>query len=150
MQKVKEFPSNFSPVSVSFSINKSGFVPGESISFHVNIDNKSSRTVKQITAKLVQLSKFEGTTNFGEAKTLVKTSSRLLGLIENSKSVEAHTVESWSNGVIKIPPTCASSNGSCDVITVSYVLYLSFSASGITTTTDLRIPITIGIFKCCI
>ena len=58
-------------------------MPGETIPFVANIENKSNKTVKQITVKLVQLAKIEGKINFGESKTLVKTSSRVLSLVAN-------------------------------------------------------------------
>ena len=118
-----------------------GFVPGETIQFQVDVDNKTSRVAKNITVKLVQIAKFQGKITFGPARSILKTSKRFLSSAEWVNSVEGNTKGCWK-GLLKIPPTCASSNDTCGIIDVSYCLYLSFEPS--TDATDLRIPITIG------
>lgn len=73
-----------------------------------------------------------------------KIVSREIVTAQYTKKIGAKSKETW-NGYLTVKPTCSSStNNSNKLINVSYVLICYMDASGISTGTNLIIPITIG------
>jgi phage head maturation protease len=48
-------PCQSEPINAKFSLIKTGFVSGESISFNSILENETSRKIKPMTVKLVQI-----------------------------------------------------------------------------------------------
>ena len=64
--------------------------------------------------------------------------------INDTTSTESNGKNEWENATLVIPPVCPSSNGLCHIIEIRYFLVLNFDATGMSVSTDLKIPITIG------
>lgn len=124
------------PVTAKFNILKSGFVPGESILFNAEIDNRSNRELDSIKVKLVQDLKFHATTKS-------RTSQRNVAEVVYSNVIRPCSIESWNKGTLVIPPVCPSSNGACKIIEISYSVVFVFGASN-SIDSNLAIPIYIG------
>ena len=129
-------PCKSSPIVCEFSLNRTGFVPGESIVFDVIVDNqKSSRQVQDVTVTLLQKIRYQ-------VKASVKKCFRRAASLTLPKTVAPRTLEKWSSHII-IPPLSASTNGKCRIVDVYYSVVCEFateSSSG----GKLIIPITIG------
>ena len=104
--------------------------------FKVEIDNKSSREIKEMSVNIIQRIYFHST-----CKT--KTCVRNMAQVKYPKRIPEKTREVWSLGII-IPPVCASSNGTCKIIHVTYIILFNFDPSGLAVSKDLGIPLTIG------
>lgn len=126
------------PVECQFSVNRSGYVPGESIVFDVNLINKSSsREVNDLTVTLVQKIKYH-------VKRDAKKCFRRVAMLACPKSIGPKTTEKWSSHLI-VPPICSSTNGKCRIIDVHYAIQCSFETDGFgSKLTLLSIPLTIG------
>jgi hypothetical protein len=125
------------PITAEFSITKGGYVCGECIVFNVTVNNRSSREIVSCSVKLMQHLIFHATTKS-------KKYTRRVAFIEYPNMINAKTTETWSGSAIIIPPVCSSSNGTCRIIDVFYSVVLKFNTSGISTSTYVSIPITIG------
>ena len=131
-------PCKSAPITCQFSINRTGFVPGESIVFDVNIDNKSSsKEVSDLKVSLIQKVIFY-------AKADTKKSYRCVATTIYPRNIAPKSNEKWSSHLI-IPPVSSSTNGKCRIIDVYYVMLCSFETNGLgSKQTTLIIPITIG------
>ena len=124
---------------LTFSLNsffKVGFVPGEAIQFNANIENKSSRDIKEMDVSIVQNIRLYSTS---KSKTFTKT----IANIKHPKLVSGKSVEDWNNG-LHVPAVCSSSNGGCNIIELSYSLVFKFVPTGIAAKPHLKIPIVVG------
>ena len=63
--------------------------------------------------------------------------------IQKGTKTKGKCLESW-NSSLKIFPVCPTSNGNSKIIEISYGILLNFDASGLSLSTDLNLPITIG------
>lgn len=63
--------------------------------------------------------------------------------IQKGTKTKGKSLESW-NSSLKIFPICPTSNQSSKLIEISYNILLNFDAAGISLSTDLVLPITIG------
>ena len=97
-----------------------------------------------IQVKLLQMVKFEARPTFGKSNVLTKLCSREVATVLHKKIVDSQSSHNWENGILKIPPICASSNKNNGIIDISYNLELSFKMPGLSGVIHLRIPITIG------
>ena len=115
---------------------KAGYVPGETISFYVKIDNKSSREINLLSVTLMEKTIFYSTR---------KARTKLRKVIEEiyTKKIKENSIEMWSQR-ITIPTIISSSNSLCKIIEINYLLILRFNTSGVTTSKEISIPITIG------
>lgn len=112
-------------------------MPGEGIVFNASIDNKSGRTIREMTVRLLQNLRFHATTKS-------KSCTRTVAAIQFPGKIGPRSQDTWNSSVLTIPPVCSSSNGTCRIIEVSYLVEMSFDTSGIAISKDLRIPIIIG------
>ena len=110
-------------------------MPGEAILFNAKIDNKSNRELNVMRVKLYQNAVFR-------AQGHTRHSSRNVAEISHKNKVAPQTVETW-NGRLVIPSVCPSSGTLCQIIKVSYVIYMTFGASN-SIDSNLEIPVTIG------
>lgn len=130
-------PCKSAPILCQFSINRCGFVPGESITFDLSIDNQSSREITELVIILVQKMKYH-------VQREVKKCFRRVAMVAFPNCIAPKSKEKWSSHLV-VPPICASSNGKCRIIEVFYAIQCSFEVSGLgSKSTDLVIPITIG------
>lgn len=129
-------PCKSEPIMANFSITKSGYVPGEGISFKTSLNNKSNKKIKPMTIRLIQKLVF-----FAQGRS--HGSALTVATITFDKFVEARSIVDWI-GVFVIPSVCPSSNGLCKIIQLSYQLVLNFDAEGLAVSRDVAIPLVIG------
>ena len=125
------------PISATLCLKKTGFVCGEYLSGDVTINNQSSRDVKPPTIHLYEKLTLHATTR---SKTFV----RAICSFNLPKSVPSGTSESFNNIGFVIPAVCPSSLPTSRIINLSYYFDLNFDASGISFSTDMQVPLTIG------
>jgi len=75
-----------------------------------------------------------------------KTCSRKVATVKFHRKLNSKETYEWTNRETQliVPPVPSSSNGTCRLIEISYYLNLNFDATGISVSTDLKIPIVIG------
>lgn len=104
---------------------------------NVTIVNQTSKEIKQMKVVLIQNLRFE-------AKSRVKACTRKVVAMEFPKKVSPKTKEKWENMPLLIPSVSPSTMGKSRLIDVSYEVSLNFDATGISISTDMNIPISIG------
>jgi hypothetical protein len=75
-----------------------------------------------------------------------KTCLRHVAAVKFDRKISPNDTYEWTSkeSQLVVPPVPSSSNGTCRLIEISYYLNLNFDASGISVSTDLKIPIVIG------
>ena len=91
------------------------YVPGENIDFKASIENKSSRELKHLTVDLIQNLKFHAS---GETRKC----SRKVAQVTYQSKIPSRSSENWTNGCLPIPAVCPSSNNTCKIIEISYII----------------------------
>ena len=117
---------------------KAGFVPGETIIFNASIDNRSSKTIKSISAVLVQT-----TTLIYNRSRKHKSSRNIVTLRYDGTKIGPQMKENWAVG-FKIPALCPSLLDTCRIIKLDYTLSLIVKFNGLTIGKMLDIPIIVG------
>ncbi len=112
-----------------------GYVPGERIPFTVTVENRSSRKVRSLTLHFVQRIVFRTS-----CKSTLRP--RYVQQLESPMQIGPRATTTW-NGEFPVPAVCATSNGTCRLIEVSYALLLSVKLK-CAISENLTIPITIG------
>ena len=90
-----------------------------------------------MTVSLIQRLKFNATNKS-------RFDKRTVASIDYPSTINGKTYEEWNNSVLSIPPVCSSSNGSCRIIEVSYIINFNLNPSGLSSSKDFSIPIVIG------
>ena len=123
------------PVTVNFSLPKTGYLAGETIHFKVITDNKSDRKI-QMTVYLIQNIVFYAQGN---------STCERVNLNMVSDSIEPSSLETW-NGMITIPTSArASSLNTCSIIKTTHIVCLEFNSEDVLSKSKyIRIPIVIG------
>ena len=124
------------PITATLSLKKTGFVCGEMLSGNVTIDNQSSRDVKQPTIHLYEQVRLHATRK-------TKTMTRKICSFTLPKVIKENSSERFDNIGFAIPPVCPTLYTS-RVIELNYFFDLNFDATGISVSTDLKIPLVIG------
>jgi hypothetical protein len=113
-------------------------VPGESVNFNLDINNRSSREIKKVVIGLIQEIYFRAD---GHVKGYSNSFANMtLPIVIKPSSNYESAVP------IAIPPICSSMlpGGMCKLIEIQYFARIEIKTTGISTTKYLRIPIVIG------
>ena len=94
-------------------------MPGERLSFKVEIDNKSDYEIIEMSVKIKQKIYFHAT---DESQKRVRKVAQL----DYPISIPKKRLVVWSDDIL-IPPVCASTNGTCRIIQVFYGVLLNFN-----------------------
>jgi Arrestin (or S-antigen), C-terminal domain/Arrestin (or S-antigen), N-terminal domain len=135
----KKFRMDFTsdPLLMSVSIPFQGYVPGQTITCQVNVENKSQTHVKEVKISLKKIVILNSTKPTRKTKHLViaeaKVSTDAVG-VQKTQIFEKKLV------VPSLPPNILNS----DVIQVSYELRAKAKTSGFSRSPKLKLPITIG------
>ncbi|GJQ81947.1 hypothetical protein Trydic_g20413 [Trypoxylus dichotomus] len=126
------------PLIAVLMVPKSGYVPGEKISFIVEIDNASPTFVFEVTVKFQQHTTFRSHYPRGSSREEVK-------ILEMFKlgSVKSKDSKAWNQSML-IMPLPPSTLGSCFIIEIKYELFLEVSTGLFLDNLTSSIPITIG------
>lgn len=125
------------PIKVTFTLEKTGFISGESVVYTANIQNETNKEIAYIKVILVQNCKFT-------VKDESVTHSRKICQVEYGKRIGSKSAERWTFSNFVIPQVCPTSNGECALIDVSYELMLKFDTTGLSKSKKVSIPIVIG------
>ena len=146
------------PVSLSATIDRAGYCPGESISISTEAENHSSRQITAVRATLKQTVAYYGRYKRQSRSTGISHSrmhrhrgishssagyieSRIIQRIQGP-GIEAGGTSNWNNELLPIPATVPTIN-SCRILNISYAVTVTLD---IPSAIDLHvtIPITIG------
>lgn len=122
------------PISLSVTLDRGGYCPGESIAISTVAENHSNRRITAVRATLKQ-------TVIYYARGHSRHQSNVIQRIE-SPGIEPGASSNWSNELLPIPAIVPSIN-SCRILNLSYVLTVTVD---IPRAIDLHvsIPVTIG------
>ena len=129
-----------------FKIAKTGYLPGEMVSFEAYVDNKTNRSV-HLSVGLVQMLKAIGKKNIislfsSEIETESKTKifERQVVQLKYSKKIKPATSQQWDQAEFRLPTICPSFK--TDLLEISYKIIFTFGRW--THETELIMPIVIG------
>ena len=140
-KRVRSSWRNFGSASLSITIAKGGYCPGESIPFSVNVENQSTKRVTAIRASLLQMIAYHG--NLYAIITHHKKNRYVTNIIQRVQGpgIPAGNTGHWSNGLLPVPATYPTIHS--NIITLSYVVDVTanFHNAG---NISVTIPVTIG------
>jgi hypothetical protein len=92
-----------------------------------------------MTLDLIQQIRFHATQK-------TKVCKRIIAILQCPRKLDPQEIYEWTNRETSliIPPIASTSNGTCKIIDISYLLDLTFAASGLSIATNMKIPIVIG------
>ncbi len=92
-----------------------------------------------MTLELIEQIRFHATQK-------TKLCTRIIAKINCPRKLDPQETFEWTNKEtnLTIPPLAATTNGTSKIIDISYLLKLNFSASGVSKSKDMAIPIVIG------
>ena len=134
--------------SLSVTLNKQGYCPGEYIAFNAKIENQSTKKIDVIYVSLVQTVKYCGIlsglfSGFSQAREKYKHVSGVIQRIEGS-GVAAGKTGHWNNGLLLIPVTNPTTDERRPhIIQLSYAVIVTLvfhKAPDV----SLQLPVTIG------
>lgn len=124
------------PLSFVVRIDRTGYVPGESIAINAEIDNLSDKKISCSSAVLRTKITYhaEGQTN-SEKKEIAEI---------KHGSVPAGQSDAWSGELMPIPPLPPSFLGGCQIIEIEYYVEFCVEPSGLGFDLSVTMPILIG------
>ena len=130
---------NYGSASLSVTLNKGGYYPGESISLSIKVENQSTKQVNAIRVSLVQKIKYCGRTPIWRYKRS-RYATNIVQSIQGS-GIPAGNTGHWSNGLLPVPAMHPTIDG--NIIMLSYVVDVSidFHNAG---HLGVQLPVTIG------
>ena len=133
---------NHGSASLSLTINKGGYYPGEFIGINVKVENQSTKQVNAICASLVRTVTYYGQLEFSHShEQTIRHVSDIIQGIEGS-GIPAGKTAHWTNGLLPVPITPPTTDGH-HIIMLSYALdvTLVYHKAG---NINVQIPVTIG------
>lgn len=100
------------------SLDRGGYVPGESIGISANIHNNSKITIKSTKAILTE------TIQYIARGKLIQSEKRELASLVHSK-IRPGESDIWSNEQLYVPPLPPTNLRGCHLIKISYDVYVS-------------------------
>ena len=129
-------------VSLSLTLNKGGYYPGEFIGINVKVENQSTKQVNAIRASLVRTVTYYGRLQFSRSHQ--QKSRQVINVIQSieGSGIPAGKTGHWTNGLLPVPITPPTTDGH-HIIMLSYALdvTLVYHKAG---NVNVRIPVTIG------
>ena len=133
---------NYGSASLSITLNKGAYYPGEFIGINVKVENQSTKQVNAIRASLVRTVTYYGRLQFSRSHQQKSRQVRnIIQSIEGSGIPAGKTVH-WTNGLLPVPITPPTTDGH-HIIMLSYALDVTLvyhKADNI----NVQIPVTIG------
>ena len=130
---------SYGSASLSVTINKGGYYPGENIAVSVKVENQSTKEVSAIQVVLVQSVIYSGLGLFRNRRSY--SSHDTVQKIEGSR-IPAGKTGYWNNGLLPVPIVPPTTDGN-HIITLSYAVHVVLDfhkASNL----SLQIPVSIG------
>lgn len=140
MAKQKTFccgPCSSAPMLITAETPISGYVPGQTIAVHIEVDNQSNKNLDEISTKLVRVVSFVSQTPYTRVKNLstIVAQVRCAGVERRNKgSYVQHLL------VPPLPPTSKT----CQVLAVNYMVEVEGKISGPAINPKIHLPIMVG------
>lgn len=122
------------PLTATFRIDKTGYVPGESISCNAEIQEGTGRGVHSSKIKLVMLTTYR---THGGSK---KRETREIACLQHG-SISPGGSDVWSGERIQVPPLPPSYLPHCNIIEIEY--YVELAVDVLDTPFDLKLPLSV-------
>ncbi|KAF7493478.1 Arrestin domain-containing protein 4 [Sarcoptes scabiei] len=120
-------------------LDRSGYVPGESIQINAQIHNSSSITIKKTSAILTE------TVQYTSKNRIVQSEVRELASLEHSK-IDPNSTDHWKNELLYIPPIPPTNLRGCNLIRIQYDVYFLIAPKGGRKTIKVQMPIMIATY----
>lgn len=124
------------PVSATVKVNRSGYVPGETIYLEATADNESDSMIEKTQVKLVQSILFYAQGQEKEDKTTILELEK--GEVEPGES------ENWQDTALHIPALPPSKLIHCDNIEIKYNIVFRVMPIGCSFSLRVFVPVVIG------
>ncbi|CAM1325801.1 Uncharacterised protein g9075 [Pycnogonum litorale] len=125
------------PLTCTVTLDRTAYVPGETIGIKVEIVNKTDIGVYMIKAKLLTTSSYFARSKF-------RYFGETISKVFNTTEVSAGSTEVISDIRILVPPVPPSRLIGCANIDLSYCVKLDFCVAGVSHDTTMLIPVIIG------
>merc|ERR1711892_833985 len=126
------------PVFATVQLDRTGYVPGETIFLQATADNKSNMVMEYTSVTLVQITTFLSSTRTVETKTRDEV------LVVGKEKIEPGESDSWHDTALKIPLLPPSDLPQCTNIKIDYVLEFRVLPSACAFDLCVEVPIVIG------
>ncbi|XP_070543750.1 arrestin domain-containing protein 3-like [Ptychodera flava] len=131
------------PITMTASIDRSGYTPGEKIKVNIDVDNHSSRSIPKIEATLIQRVKYTAYRGGNMSSPRNKYSKERVST-KSGPGCEPHDKSSWREQFLPIPPIPASGLADCPFIDILYALVCEADVTGTPFGLEVTLPIIIG------
>ncbi|XP_045187225.2 arrestin domain-containing protein 3-like isoform X2 [Mercenaria mercenaria] len=123
------------PITATVMLDRTGYVPGESVVFRAEINNRSDREMTCSSAKLVMLVLYHATSK-------TKKVNNVLFELKHGK-IDGGGTDIWMNEKLHIPPVPPSYLQGCNIIDIRYYVMITVDPSG--AGFDLNVPLEVVI-----
>lgn len=127
------------PLTVTIRLPVSGYVPGQTIPFQIEIENASNVIVQPINCVLRK----EVTWHARSPRHQTRVTKAVLADIAVDDAVHAHDTKCFSKDIV-VPPVPPSNLSNCGIIDLEYALKIEAVAEGCHSNLKARIPIILG------
>lgn len=127
------------PVFCQVRLDRSGFIPGETISIHAIIDNRSRTAIRRTRAELVE------TIQYSSACGEVALERRVLSRVTRGKVNAGHYYE-WVDEKLPVPALPPTNLRGCHLIQVQYEVEFTLKPPGFGGSARLQLPVIIATY----
>ena len=136
---VRSARRNYGSASLSVTLNKGGYYPGESISLSIKVENQSTKQVNAIHVSLVQKIKYCGRAPIWR----YKRSRYVTNIVQSiqGSGIPAGNTGHWSDGLLSVPEMHPTIDGNIIMLSYVVVVTIDFHNAG---HLGVQLPVTIG------
>ncbi|KAL5273517.1 hypothetical protein ACFFRR_000326 [Megaselia abdita] len=131
------WPCKSSPLLIDAKLEKSGYVPGESIPVTLSVTNSSKAQVKEISVKLSLFVTYK-------TRVHVKTKCERITLSECKITLSSNEKSEFKE-ILKVPPASPTLNQLCEIIDLAYQVYVEGKVTGPHVNPRIYLPVVIGV-----
>lgn len=125
---------NSGPVICSVSLDRGGYVPGETVGISAHVQNHSKITIKETKASLTE------TIQYLARNRIVQSETRELASLTRGK-IRPGENDEWNNEQIYVPPLPPTNLRGCHLIRVLYDVYFIIIPKSMEKEVKLQLPI---------
>ncbi|XP_025835056.1 arrestin domain-containing protein 17-like [Agrilus planipennis] len=127
------------PVICKVTLDKGGYVPGESIGISASVYNRSNVTIKSTRAALTE------TVEYLSRGKIIQSERRELSSINRGK-IKPGEVDEWENEQLYVPPLPPTNLRGCHLIKINYDVYFIIEPKSLEKEVKLQLPIMIATY----
>lgn len=126
-------------IKCSVTLDRGGFVPGESISVSAYVSNNSKIAIKSTKAALTE------TIEYLARGKIVQVEKRELAVIARGK-IRAGSADKWQNESLYVPPLPPTNLEGCHLIDIRYDVFFIIEPKSMEKEIKIQLPITIATY----